>query len=256
MPMTIRQVLWLCIGALLFLAGATPSALADKRVALLIGNSAYEALPSLKTPAGNVRALEEALAKAGFDKVETALDLKHDDLIRKLRAFEDEAASADIALLYYSGHGLEHGKYGLIVPIDARLASERDLGDETVTVDRLQSAMDGAKALKLLILDASRDDPIGGAKTNPLRCCILPRVESPDAGTLILYAAKAGSVAMEGSGPVDPYTQALVSHLFEPGLDLRLAVMKVRDDVMAATDRRQEPFAYGSLAGEKIVLAK
>jgi len=252
----IWHALRLCVGVLVLLVGHSATALADKRVALLIGNSAYEALAPLKTPAGNVGALEQAFTKAGFDKVVTGLDLKHDDLIKKLRAFEEEAADANIAVLYFSGHGVEHGDGDFIVPTDARLASEQDVEDEAVSIERLLRAIDGAKTLKLLILDTSRDNRMDAATRKRPSCCSLPRVESPYIDTLILYATKVGSLAMEGDGSVDPYTRALVSDLFEPGLDLRLAAGKVRDDVIAVTQRRQEPFAYGSLSGGNIVLAK
>ena len=252
----IWHALRLCIGVLVLLLGHGAPALADKRVALLIGISAYETLAPLKTPAGNVGALEQAFTKAGFDKVVTGLDLKHDDLIRKLRAFEEEAEDADIAVLYFSGRGVEHGNDSYIVPTDARLASEQDVEDEAVAVDRLLRAVEGAKTLKLLILDTSRDNRMDAATRNRPSCCILPLVEPPFTDTLILYATKTGRAATEGDGPVDPYTRALVSHLFEPGLDLRLATGKVRDDVIAATQGRQEPFAYGSLSGGNMVLAK
>lgn len=252
----IWHALRLCVGVLVLLLGYGATALADKRVALLIGNSAYEALAPLKTPAGNVGALEQAFTKAGFDKVVTGLDLKRDDLIKKLRAFEEEAAGADIAVVYFSGHGVERRDNGFVVPIDARLASERDVEDEAVSVERLLRAIDGAKTLKLLILDTSRDNQMDPAMKKRPSCCSLPRVEPPFADTLFLYATKVGSLAMEGDGSVDPYTRALVSDLFEPGLDVRQAAGKVRDDVIAATQRRQEPFAYGSLSGGSIVLAK
>ncbi|MDQ0470922.1 caspase family protein [Labrys wisconsinensis] len=246
--------------AFLALVAAPGSALADKRVALLIGNASYTAVSRLTNPPNDVAAMKAALETAGFDKVDTALDLGREAMVRTLRTFEDESTDADIAVVYYSGHGMEMNGENFLVPVDAKLNSDRDVEDEAVSLDRVLRSIDGAKRLKLVILDACRNNPfipkMAHTKANRAVERGLGRVDPQGADTLIAFAAKAGTVASDGDDQNSPFTASLVKRLIEPGVDIRLALGNVRDDVLAATARQQEPFAYGSLGGGTIILSK
>jgi hypothetical protein len=138
------------------------------------------------------------------------------------------------------------------------LERDVDVDDETVSVDRVMKAIDPAKRLRLVILDACRDNPFTRSMKRTMSNRSISRglakVEVSTSDTLIAFAAKAGSTASDGDGKHSPYTTALVKHLATPDLDLRIALGRVRDDVMKATSRKQEPFFYGSLGGSVISL--
>jgi Caspase domain len=226
---------------------------AEKRVALVIGNFEYAAVGRLPNPRGDADAVAASLRRTGFRTVTLETDLSRDKLVRALRAFQDEAETADWAMIYYAGHGIEVGGVNYLVPIDARLKDDRDVQDEAVPLDRILSAIEGAKKLRLVVLDACRDNPfVAQMRRSVATRSIgrgLARIE-PEGGTLVAYAAKHGQVALDGDGANSPFVAALVKHLQTPGLELNKLFRLVRDDVMAATGRKQEPFVYGSLPGE------
>jgi len=176
-----------------------------------------------------------------------------DKLISGLRAFEDEAERADWAVIYYAGHGIEMGGINYLVPVDAKLKADRDVQDEAVPLDRALSAISGAKKLRLVILDACRDNPF----IQQMRRTIasrsigrgLARIE-PEGGTLVAFAAKHGQTALDGNGKNSPFATALLSHLAQPNVEVNKLFRIVRDDVLEATSQRQEPFVYGSLPGQ------
>ncbi|MHB2168930.1 caspase family protein [Alsobacter sp. R-9] len=247
--------------AVLALAAAVVSAMpahAERKVALLIGNSAYTAVPALRNPANDVALMARTLREAGFESVETALNLDDRALRQALRRFEDKAADADVGLVFYSGHGVEMNGQNYLVPVNAQLASDGDVKDEAIPLDRVLESLDRVKRLKLVILDACRDNPFLAtmARSAGTRSVGrgLARVEPQSTGTLIAYAAKAGTTASDGAGANSPFTTALARHLVQPGLDVRLALGHVRDEVMTATGQKQEPFVYGSLGGGTLTL--
>ena len=243
------------IGGALLLALMPGDALAERRVALVVGNSNYSAVPTLPNPARDATAVSKMFKDAGFQTIETYLDVGNLDFKRAIRRFEDIAVDAEIAVLYYAGHGIEIGGVNYLVPIDAKLASDRDAPDEAIPLDRLVLSADGAKKLRVVILDACRDNPYAGKMRRESRAALravssgLGKVEPSSTDTLIAYAAKAGSTAEDGERDHSPFTAALLKHLTVPGLDLRLAFGRVKDEVMKATNGRQEPFVYGSLGG-------
>ena len=246
------------VGAL-YLALAPDAALAaEKRVALIIGNSAYRNVAKLPNPERDAAAMAKLFQNAGFETVVTATDVGNLDFKRAVRKFEDATIDAAIAVVFYAGHGIEVGGVNYLVPVDARLASDRDAQDEAITLDRLVEAVDGAKRLRLIIIDACRDNPfVATMKRRTASRGVssgLGKVEPAGTDTLIAYAAKAGSTAEDGDGVNSPFTTALLDNLTAPGLDVRLAFGRVRDQVMKITDRRQEPFVYGSLGGGNISL--
>ena len=239
------------------LLSASP-ALAEKRVALVIGNAAYKHTAPLSNTLNDANAISSLLTKAGFDVVESRGDLGVVAFKRALRDFVRTAMDADIAVVYYAGHGIEIRGTNYLIPVDARLASDYDAEDEAVTLDRVVLAVEPVKQLRLIILDACRDNPFMRKmqRTIATRAITggLAPVEPTTGNTLIAYAAKAGSTSYDGSGPNSPFTTALVKHIAEPGLDIRIALGRVRDEVIKNTGNRQEPFIYGSLGGSTIAL--
>jgi hypothetical protein len=200
------------------------------------------------------------LKKSGFQDVTLLQDAGNLEFKRAIRKFETVADQADIAVVYYAGHGLEIGGVNYLIPVDARLASDRDAEDESIPLERLVATADGAKRLRLIVLDACRDNPFAKSmrrerKTaNRAVSAGLGKVEPTSTDTLIAYAAKAGSTADDGEGQHSPFTTAVLKNLTVPGLDVRLAFGRVRDEVLRSTASRQEPFVYGSLGGGNIAL--
>jgi uncharacterized caspase-like protein len=235
-------------------------ALADKRVALVIGNSTYQHVPKLPNPANDAEAVGILFKSAGFDSVETRENLNVNDMRRVVRDFSDQARDADVAVIYYAGHGLEVSGVNYLVPVDASLRRDIDVEDEAVSLDRLLLVMEPAKRLRLVILDACRDNPFIKSMTRTMASRAigrgLARVEPITSDTLVAFAAKAGLTAADGEGtPHSPFTTALLKHLVTPGLDVRLAFGRVRDEVLNTTGNKQEPFVYGSLGGSTVTLA-
>ena len=129
-------------------------ALADKRVALVIGNSAYQNVVKLANPANDAAAMTETLKTANFDIVEARRDLKATEMRRTLRDFADKARDADVALVYFAGHGIEVDGTNYLIPTDAKLATDRDAESQTVALEQVIAAVAGARKLKLVLLDA------------------------------------------------------------------------------------------------------
>src|SRR5262245_38715959 len=148
------------IGAVIVSMTLAPEpAFADKRVALVVGNSSYQTVPRLPNPSRDASAVAKMLRDAGFDTVDIQLNVENLEFKRAIRKFEAEADQADIAVVYYAGHGLEIAGTNYLIPVDARLASDRDADDEAISLERLVSSADGARRLRLVILDACRDNP-------------------------------------------------------------------------------------------------
>ncbi|MGO4716581.1 caspase family protein [Bradyrhizobium sp. 2TAF24] len=246
-------VLWLAMAA---------AAQADKRVALVIGMSKYSHVEQLANPENDANAVAGLLRKAGFDTVDARRDLTIAEMRRAVREFAETARDADIAVIYYAGHGIEVDGANYLIPIDARLVSDFDVEDETVSLDRLLKALEPARRLRLVILDACRVNPFASTmrrKAGATRAIGrgLARVEPTTSDTLVAFAAKAGAITSDGAGGTatnSPFTTALVKYLAAPGLDLRLAFGRVRDEVLKVTGNQQEPFVYGSLGGETVAL--
>jgi len=237
---------------------ASQSALADKRVAFVVGNSDYKNVTVLPNPVNDAAAIAQMFRKASFDVVESRRDLTNYELRRALRDFTEKARDADVAVIYYAGHGIEVDGNNYLIPVDAALERDTDAYDEAIGLDRILQAIEPAKQLRLVILDACRDNPF--AKTMKRTVASrslgrgLARVEPAGANTLVAFAAKGGSTAADGTRQNSPFTAALVKYLPQPGLELGKAFRLVRDDVMNATSSKQEPFVYGSLGGNDVAL--
>jgi uncharacterized caspase-like protein len=257
MGVLVRSAVCLAFALLISLT-TQGAALAERRIALVIGNGKYENAGVLANPINDANAIAGLLRKAGFDQVDLRLNLGVVEFKRAVREFVDRAANADVAVVYYSGHGLEFGGVNYLIPVDAKLMSVLDVDDEAVSLDRILMAAGRVKKLSLIILDACRENPFHPAADNAgvtRGVSIgLAGVGQTGADTLIAFAAKAGSVSYDGDGPDSPFTTALLKYITRPGLDIRLALGKVRDDVLRATDHRQEPYVYGSLGGDNVAL--
>jgi len=233
-------------------------ALAEKRVALVIGNSSYKNAALLPNPANDAAAIAGTLKGAGFDVVDSRLDLQATDMRRALREFADQARDADIAVVYYAGHGIEIDGTNYLIPTDARLERDTDIYDEAFSLDRVLLAIEPARQLRLVIVDACRNNPFADTMKRTVASRTisrgLARIEPTTTNTLVAFAAKAGLTALDGNSTNSPYAIALVKHIATPGLDLRRAFGFVRDDVLQATGNRQEPYVYGSLGGADVAL--
>jgi caspase domain-containing protein len=254
------QLLAIFSAAMLVSVMSSDRAWAQKRVALVFGNSAYQNALKLPNPTKDASSIAQMFRDAGFDSVDLQLDLGTLDFKRAVRKFEAAAEQADVAVIYYAGHAIEIGGTNYLIPVDARLASDRDAEDEAVSLERLVSSAEGAQQLRLIMLDACRDNPFVGTMKRERKAVDrsistgLGLVVPTSIDTLIAYAAKAGSFAEDGTGAHSPFAEAILKDLPVPGLDIRLAFGRVRDDVMRATQKRQEPFVYGSLGGGNIAL--
>jgi tetratricopeptide (TPR) repeat protein len=235
----------------------SPIVTAERRVALVIGNSEYRSVPFLPNPRRDAAAVADALRQVGFQSVELVIDLDRDRMVKALRSFRDQADKADWALIYFAGHGIEIDRVNYLIPVDARLVDDRDVNTETVSYEELLSTIGGARALRLVILDACRVNPFKERmrRTNASRSGTdrgLARPPESEPGTLVVYSAKDGEVAADDVGGVNsPFARAFVGQLKVPGREVRRLFDFVRDDVLDATNKRQQPFTYGSLPGRR-----
>ena len=186
------------------------------------------------------------------------LDLQAAEMRRALRDFADQARDSDIAVVYYAGHGIEMDGTNYLIPTDARLERDTDIYDEAFSLDRVLLAIEPARQLRLVIVDACRNNPFADTMKRTVSSRTvsrgLARIEPTTTNTLVAFAAKAGLTALDGSSKNSPYATALVKYIAKPGLDLRRAFGFVRDDVLQATGNRQEPYVYGSLGGADVAL--
>lgn len=231
----------------------------ENRIALVIANSDYAAVGRLQNPSRDAEAVAEALKAVGFRTVTLKTDLGFDAMRRALSDFSSEAERADWALVYYAGHGIELAGTNYLVPVDARLRTDRAVLLEAVSLDQVIGSIEGARKLRLIILDACRDNPflVNMSRSEASRSVGrgLARVE-PGGSTLVAYSAKAGQVASDGAvgQQNSPFAAALVKALRRPNVEIRKFFGLIRDDVLDMTDRRQDPVVYGSLGGDDYIM--
>ena len=228
-------------------------ALADGRVALVVGNSTYAHIGRLPNPDNDARDMAAALRRLGFE-VTTELDADRVELTEALRAFTRRSAGADVALVFYAGHGIEMDGVNYLVPVDARLERDVDVRFETVTVDDLLVSTSGA-SLRLVILDACRNNPLARSMQRTAATRTVSGGSFADLNedllgneTLVAYAAAAGTTAADGRGRNSPYTAALLSHLETP-LEIGLLFRRVRIGAGIGGDQRCAAPARVPLAG-------
>jgi formylglycine-generating enzyme required for sulfatase activity/uncharacterized caspase-like protein len=239
----------------------SPAAFGEKRVALVIGNGAYQHAAPLPNPTRDARAIAQMFQTVGFDTVLLRNDVGNLEFKRALRDVFAVAKGADIAVVFFAGHGIQIADQNYLIPVDAQLAQDYDATDEAISLDRIIESIEPAARLRLVVLDACRDNPflVKMQRRGATRHIVsrgLSKVEPILNNTLIAYAAKAGSTAEDGAGEHSPFTMALIKHVAEPGLDIRLALGRVRDEVLRNTRNDQEPFVYGSLGGGSVSLVQ
>ena len=226
---------------------------AQTRIALVIGNSAYQKVANLANPAHDAQDVSESLKRLGFT-VNTVTDADFDGFRRALRDFGRMAPNADMAVFYFAGHGVEIDGNNWLLPTDAELKSDVDTRTEAIGLRSAIDAVAAAKTLGLVILDACRNNPFSTmrrAATRSVQMLGLAPVAPAD-NVLVAYAARDGTVAADGAGRNSPYAAALLKHIETPGLEVDFLFRNVRDDVMAATKNEQQPFVYGSLSSTEI----
>jgi uncharacterized caspase-like protein len=231
-------------------------ALAQRRVALVVGNSAYVHAGRLANPANDAADVAEMLEKVGF-QVLLGLDLDKRAFDIRIRDFARALAAADSGLLFYAGHGLQVSGRNYLVPVDAQLQSERDLDFEAVSLDFVlrQMELDRDGKTNIVFLDACRDNPLARnlARSMGTRSASIGRglaQVQTGVGTFISYSTQPGNVALDGTGRNSPFTAALLKAVQEPSRNLTATMIEVRKDVLNATGGKQVPWDHSALTGD------
>jgi tetratricopeptide (TPR) repeat protein len=247
-----RQIARERLAALTPQAPATPSAV--RRVALIIGNGAYKNVHQLGNPPRDAKLIAGALRDIGFQTVTLTNDLTRDKFFEALQAFANEAEKADWAVVYYAGHGFEIGGVNYLVPVDAKLAADRDAETEAVALEQVIAAVGGARKVRLVLLDACRDNPFAPTMQRTMELKLVDKGFSniePAAGFMVVYAAKHGETALDGDGVDSPFATAVARDIKQPHVEVRKLFDLVRDDVWSASKHQQQPFTYGSPPGRE-----
>jgi len=224
-----------------------------QRVALIIANSEYEHTKRLENPGNDARAIAKLLRdKAGFNENDIALveDARRQEMENAIKEFAIKSRGAELAFVYFAGHGLESGGANYLLPVDAEIADDEKLTSEAILLKTIQNAIEKA-TFRIVILDACRENPLAERmrRTPDLKRAVgrgLARVpkekaESSKGYDLFAFSAKAGELALDGKGTHSPYAQGLLKHLPQPGLDIRKAFARVATWVRESTDWKQEP---------------
>jgi uncharacterized protein len=225
---------------------------AGVRLALVLGNSKYEAVAALDNPSNDAADLAQALRRVGFEVIEQR-DANREAMAKAVRDFSQRLRGADVALFFYAGHGLQMNGENYLLPVDARIETAADVRFNTINLSDIQQEMEGSGRANIIILDACRNNPFAeklsrggrGATTRGLG-----RIDATGEGSLIVYSTQPNNVALDGAGRNSPFTEALLKYVGTPGLEVRQMISKVRGDVLQATDRRQTPWDSSSLVGD------
>jgi uncharacterized caspase-like protein len=251
----------LALAALMLQNGACSAAADGKRIALVIGNSDYAHAVSLPNPKNDAKLMAETMRAAGFSVIEGE-NLDKAGMGALLDRFTEEAYDAQVALLYYAGHGLQVDGQNYLVPTDAQLEKAAQLQTRTIPMQAVIAALPPDPAVGIVILDACRDNPLArtlaavlpASRSASVAGGLAPVQASGQAsgagGLLIAYATDPGAVAYDGKGVHSPYTSALARHLTTPGLEIQSALTRVRADVAGETGGAQRPWHNASLARE------
>jgi tetratricopeptide (TPR) repeat protein len=232
-----------------------PAAATGRRVALVIGNGAYKNVHALPNPSRDSKLIASVLREVGFQTVISVCDLTRDKFFEALQAFANEAEKADWAVVYYAGHGFEIGGVNYLVPVDAKLAADKDAETQAVALEQVIAAVGAARKMRLVVLDACRDNPFAPTMQRTLSLKLVDKGFSniePGAGFMVVYAAKHGETAMDGDGSANsPFATAVAREIKQPRVEIRKLFDIIRDDVWAATKHGQQPFTYGSPPGRE-----
>lgn len=244
------------LAALTIVALWTTAAAAERRVALVVGNAAYQHAPALRNTTQDARDIARTLRDVGFTVLE-AIDSDKRSLERSLQDFAQAIASAEVALFYYAGHAVQVSGRNYIVPIDADLKRERDIDFQTTGLQFVlrQMELEREGRTSIVILDACRDNPLARnlARSMGTRSTRIGQGlagVSSGVGTFVAYATQPDNVALDGDGANSPFTASLKRHIRTPGRSLSAIMIEVRKDVIKATDGRQVPWDLSALTGE------
>lgn len=245
------------LAALLVIFGALP-ALAETRVALVIGNAAYANATPLANPRNDARALADKLATMGF-QVSLHEDLDGQSFRIALGEFTEAALNADIAMVFFAGHAIEMAGQNYLIPVDAKMRSEATAQFETVGLEQVMESVRGARKLGMVLLDACRNNPFATSMTRKDAKRAVSRGLSAvpvdgERGILISFAAEAGRTADDGEGQHSPYTEALLDTIDRPGMEVNRLFRAVRAKVREKSGGTQVPIEYAQLPDEEIFL--
>ncbi len=242
--------------ALILFLCMTSWALADRKVALVLGNGAYQQVSALPNPSKDASDIAAALERLGFE-VLLAQDLTQSGMRRVIGDFSEALTNADVALFYYAGHGIQLSGRNFLIPTDATLETETDVALSTIPLDVILAQMDRAAKTRIVFLDACRNNPfearltrrIGATRSATVLGSGLAPIET-DGGTFVGFATDPGAVAFDGDGANSPFTAALLNHIETPGLEINTMMTRVRADVFSGTERLQRPWSSSSLLRE------
>jgi len=239
---------------LLAVAAGSAAARAEKRVALVIGNASYQHTASLPNPVNDADDIAVALKKVGFEVI-AVKNVDKRSLEKAMADFGRQAQQADAALVYYAGHGIQFQGLNYLMPVDARLEDEYSINYELTRIDDVLFALSKARGVKILILDACRNNPLAerlssrGVKRDFVQTRGLARIEAAR-GTLVAFATQSDQIAADGAGRNSPFTGALLKEIEEPGIEIATLFRRVAIDVNQATGGRQLPELSISMSGE------
>lgn len=250
----------LIVVAFAILVGGVSTDVAAKRVALVIGNAAYKHVTPLGNPKNDADAVAEVLDELGFEVLK-GIDLTHREFGRTVAQFRKKLAGANVALLFYAGHGLQVHGYNYLTPVDAQLEDVDGLEFEAVRLRSVLALMEREPRTNLVFLDACRDNPLARnlARNLGTRSASVGRGfarEETGIGTMIAFATQPGNVALDGDDKHSPFTKALLKHITTPGQDIANLMRRVRLDVINATSSRQVPWNNSSLTAPFIFKTK
>lgn len=230
-----------------------PTAAEARKVALVIGNSDYANTSRLANPVNDIKIIAASARQAGFDDVTIAADLSVNDFQKAMRDFRAKADGAEVAMVYFAGHGIEAQGKNWLIPTDAQLKSDLDLPYEAINLDRLMESVSGAQ-IRMVVLDSCRNNPFGRSWRSGTRAVVngLAGVEADD--VLVIFAAAPGQTAADGTAGNSPFATSLAKRLPQPDVPVQLLGGLIRDDVLAATGGSQRPFVSASITGTPVYL--
>jgi uncharacterized caspase-like protein len=240
---------------------------AGRRVALVIGNGAYVHVRALPNPPNDARSIAKSLRDIGFT-VSEGVDPDRAAMQKMTRDFLREAARAQVALVYYAGHGVQIDGRNYLVPVDVQLQAGASMTEAMTDMDTILAGLDDQVRTNILIFDACRNNPMAQqvASAGPSRAIeagsglAAPAALGPGAtlgaGTLIAFATAPGQVALDGEGANSPFSAALSRHIGTSGLEVQQMLTRVRAEVVAKTSGKQVPWSNSSLLGEVYLAAK
>ncbi len=234
----------------------------NRKIALVIGNSAYRHSTPLANPSNDAEAMKALLRRIGFDVI-SGNDLDKRGTEEKIAEFVDKSEQADISLFYYAGHGIQVAGENFIVPVDARVEKSSAIDFELVNVSMVTNYMGGEKSVGIALLDACRDNPFArtlsralGNRSNQVNAG-LTQLKSDQGGLLVGFATAPGDVAADGIGMRNsPFTAALLKHLGTEDLEIELMMKRVKADVYDATEGKQQPWHNSALRTEVYLAGK